>query len=107
MLPKSERLTQEDFKVIRPKVFFRGVLFEAACAPSSVLKFACVISKKKIKTAIGRNTIKRKVLTAVREVKQTTAIKNMYIVFYIKAIPNETQYTTIKEEIIKAFATLQ
>lgn len=104
MLPKKERLTKEDFKDIHPKVFFRGMLFDAASTPSSSLpKFACVISKKKIKTAVGRNSIKRKVLTAIREVAPK---KQHSVIFYIKAIPKETSYSQIKEEISKAFDTL-
>ncbi len=107
MLPKSKRLNKEDFKRARPKVFFRGDVFDASLFLSPIRKYACVITKKRVKTAVARNMLKRKVLTAVREMHQeTTKQEKDYIIFYIKAIPKETSYTLIKEEIRKAFDTL-
>lgn len=107
MLPKSKRLKQEDFKGVRPKVFFRGDLLEAAYIPSSLQKFACVITKKRVKTAVARNTLKRKVFAAVRSLTTNQSInKTGFMVFYLKAISQDTPYQKIEEEIRKAFATL-
>ncbi len=104
MLPKSERLTKEDFKQARPKVFFRGEFFDVALLPGEISKFACVISKKKVKRAVDRNIIKRRMLEGV---KGRTLLKPQYIVFYIKTKALEAKYQTLCEEISKAFATLQ
>ena len=103
MLQKKKRLTKEDFKVIKPKIFFRGVLFDVAFAPSLDQKFACVISKKKIKTSVSRNSIKRKVLSVINELNPQ---KKGFFIFYIKTIPKTTSYALVKEEISKAFDTL-
>ena len=104
MLPKSERLTTQDFQKIKPKIFFRGDFFDIGYVSSSIQKFACVISKKKIKTAVNRNKVKRMIFTALKESKPLQI--NHYI-FYIKTKAEGLPYKTIKEEISKAFATLQ
>ena len=105
MLPKSLRLTKEDFKKGHPKVFFRGDFLEAAYIPSTTRKFACVITKKRVKTAVARNTLKRKVFTAVNQLRKTTT-NTGFIILYLKAISKETPYLHLKEEIKKVFATL-
>ena len=107
MLPKSERLTQEDFKGVRPKVFFRGGLFEVSYIPSQSQKFACVITKKRVKTAVARNTLKRKVFSAIKNNKGDLEKKKKgMLIFYLKVIPKDTPYLHLEEEIRKAFATL-
>ena len=104
MLPKSERLTKQDFEGNRPKVFFRGNFFDVAIIPTDTQKFACVISKKKVKRAVTRNLIKRRILSAVKENKPE---KKGHFIFYIKSNAEGVAYSIIKEEISLAFATLQ
>lgn len=103
MLPKPERLTKEDFQGSRPRVFFRGELFEVAYTSHLSQKFACVIAKKRVKTAVARNSIKRKLFSLLETIKPE---KQGFFIFYIKAIPKETTSSQLKEEILKAFATL-
>ncbi len=107
MLPKSKRLNKEDFKGVRPKVFFRCEFFDVASTPSLHTKYACVITKKRVKTAVARNTLKRKTLTAIWELEnKNPSQSNHHFIFYIKAIPKETPYALLQEEIKKVFDTL-
>ncbi|MEN9881174.1 MAG: Ribonuclease [Candidatus Parcubacteria bacterium] len=103
MLPKMKRLTKEDFKGARPKVFFRGVICDIAHIESENQKFACVISKKKIKKAAARNAIKRKVYHSLEAIQPQ--VKGLFII-YPKSIPKITPYSHIHDEIMRAFATL-
>lgn len=111
MLPKSERLSKDDFISIHPKVFFRGEYFDVASTPSLQRKFACVISKKRIKTAIARNKVKRHIFNAVQEIFSQNASlpkeKQQHIIFYPKPTAKNIDYQTLYKEISKVFATLQ
>jgi ribonuclease P protein component len=103
MLPKSERLTKEDFTISRPKVFFRGELFDVAFIALPTQKFACVISKKTLKKAVDRNTVKRRILNALHTTKTTSPDS---FIFYPKKTSIEARYSHLYKEIEKAFATL-
>jgi ribonuclease P protein component len=102
MLPKKERLTKEDF--MGPKVFFRCDLLDISYIPSPVQKFACVISKKTLKKAVERNSVKRRVLAAITEHKPH---KVASFIIYPKKTALDAPYSSINEEIRKAFDTLQ
>lgn len=104
MLPKSKRFTKEDFQGKRPKVFFRGELFDVAALTLATQKFACVTSKKTFKRAVDRNLIKRRIFNILRSTTYTT---NSYsFVFYPKKISITTPFTHLQKEIKKAFDTL-
>lgn len=103
MLPKSERLTKKDFVGLRPRIIFRGTFVDIAASPAQLSRFACVIAKKRIKRAVDRNRVKRKIYHIIREVKPETS--NLVIV-YPKITTLSGQFSNIKEEIAKAFATL-
>lgn len=103
MLPKSERLTKEDFKGLRPKVFFRGELLDIAYIPSKSQKFACVVSKKTLQRAVDRNLIKRRVYECIAEI---AVVQPYYFILYPKKIALSTPYSQLYKEILKAFATL-
>lgn len=104
MLPKSERLTKEDFATTRPKVFFRGDLFDVSYIKTPTQKFACVISKKTLKRAVDRNKIKRRILSSLATIK--TNFSESFI-FYPKKVILKAPYSQINKEIHKVFATLQ
>ena len=104
MLPKSKRLTKEDFTGLRPKVFFRGELIDVAYTLSPTLKFACVISKKTLKRAVDRNLIKRRCMESVKNLNPS---KTSYFILYPKKTTLSSTYQQLHEEISKAFATLQ
>lgn len=103
MLPKSKRLTKEDFKDSRPKIFFRGEFFDIATLPINPSKFACVIAKKTLSRAVDRNTLKRKIFAIVGNSK----IKSSYsFIIYPKKTSSTIPYSQLEEEIRRAFATL-
>ncbi len=103
MLPKSERLTKKDFVGLRPRIMFRGTFVDIAVSPAPQSRFACVIAKKRIKRAVDRNTVKRKVYHSIRTVQP----KNPYLVIiYPKISALSGKFSNIQEEISKAFATL-
>lgn len=107
MLPKSERLTKEDFARNRPKVFFRCELFDIASFPSPALRFACVIAKKTLKKSVERNSVKRKIMSAIQEIlTEDNAIKKQALVFYPKKISYTASYALLVDEIKKAFISL-
>ena len=119
MLPKTKRFTKEDFVGKRPKVFFRGTLFDVAGLLSaqsgktselpnssvnkSTQKFACITSKKTLKRAVDRNLIKRRVFSIVQELVRPNGYS---IVFYPKKGSAIIPYSQLREEIQKAFDTL-
>lgn len=103
MLPKLERLTKTDFVGLRPRIIFRGTFVDIAVVSSEKSRFACVIAKKRIKKAVERNRVKRKIYHIIRDNKP----KSPYLVIiYPKITALSGNSTHIKEEIIQAFATL-
>lgn len=103
MLPKSERLTKSDFVGLRPRIIFRGTFVDIAISPAPRSRFACVIAKKRIKKAVDRNTVKRKIYHIIREIKPKSS--NLVII-YPKVTALQSSYAHMKEEIGSAFATL-
>lgn len=106
MLPKSERLTKKDFIGVRPKVFFRGTLFDVAILPSLLAKkrFACVIAKKTLKRAVDRNRSKRRIYAIVKKIPLT---KDYALILYPKKGIEASSYQDLLLEIQTSFATLQ
>ena len=103
MLPKSERLTKSDFVGLRPRIIFRGTFVDIAVVPAPLSRFACVIAKKRIKRAVDRNTVKRKVYHSIRDIKPKSP---HLVIIYPKITALHANYSHIKEEITSAFATL-
>lgn len=103
MLPKSERLTKEDFTTTRPKIFFRGELFDIAYCILPSQKFACVIAKKTLKKAVDRNRIKRRILSLV---KKFPLSEKYSLIFYPKKTSLTVRYSQLEEAIKEAFVTL-
>lgn len=104
MLPQSKRLTKNHFATNRPKIVFRGNLLDIAVVTgTSDTRFACIIAKKKIRKAIDRNKVKRKIYTILRgiEVKQP-----LYGIIYPKPQTVTTSTFSLQEELEKGFATL-
>lgn len=103
MLPKKERLTKADFTKIRPRIIFRGAFVDIATIPAPFSRFACVIAKKRVKKAVDRNLIKRKVYHSLQD--NRPIITNLVII-YPKITSLEGSYSQIKKEITEGFATL-
>ena len=103
MLPKPERLTKTDFVGLRPRIVFRGSFVDIATVKAEKSRFACVIAKKRLKKAVERNRVKRKIYHILRDIK----LKNpSLVIVYPKITVLSGNSSHIKEEIITAFATL-
>lgn len=104
MLPKTERLTKSDFVGIRPRIAFRGTFVDISVVKTEGFsRFACVIAKKRIKNAVDRNSVKRKIYHIIKEVKP----KSPYLVIlYPKITALHANKVNLKEEISAGFATL-
>ena len=104
MPPKKRRLTKNDFKKGRTKVFFSNTLFDVATIQGVENKVACVISKKTIKKAIDRNKEKRRFLNIIyKSIKNKNHIS---LVFFPKKTTHLVTNEKLKEEIDTFFATL-
>lgn len=103
MLPKSERLTKTDFVGLRPRIVFRGTFVDIATSQAATSRFACVIAKKRIKRAVDRNSVKRKIYHIIREIKPKSP--NLVII-YPKVTALHASQTHIREEIGSVFTTL-
>jgi len=103
MLPKLKRFKEEDFIGTRPKVFFRGTVFDCAKILLPSQKFACVIAKKTIKRAVDRNRIKRRIFNTIRNISIDSTDS---FIFYPKKGSQEVPQKILNEEINQAFATL-
>jgi ribosomal protein L34/ribonuclease P protein component len=67
MIPKESRIKASEFKGIKARLTYRGALFDVSTAPSEKVKFAVIISKKRIKRAVDRNRAKRKIYALFRQ----------------------------------------
>ena len=103
MLPKSKRLTRDDFSKFQKRTTVRANYFDVTISPSKETRFACVVAKKRIKLAVDRNTVKRKIYSALQDVN----LKSPHLViFYPKQNAHNAPYKSLYEEIHKVFATL-
>ncbi len=103
MLPKLKRITTQDFKGKNARPVYRGALFDLSISPSDTSKFACIISKKRIKRSVDRNKVKRRVYSSLQDATPRTP--SLVFVYPTKNALYAPQ-TAIKEEIMRAFATL-
>lgn len=105
MLPKSERLTKSDFVGLRPRMFVRGTFVDIAGISTTepFSRFACVIAKKRIKKAVDRNIVKRKIYHILQDFKPK---KSYLVIIYPKINCLTSSYSHIEDEIKKAFDTL-
>ena len=103
MLPKSERLTKTDFVGLRPRIVFRGTFVDIAISKTTTSRFACIIAKKRIKRAVDRNSVKRKIYHIIREIKPKSP--NLVII-YPKVTALHASQIHIREEIGSVFTTL-
>lgn len=103
MLPKTKRLSAKDFKGLKPCLLYRGSLFDISGVPSKTTKYACVISKKRIRRAVDRNKVKRRIYTTLQTI---TPSSPYYIIVYPTKHIFITSLEAMKSEFQKVFATL-
>jgi ribonuclease P protein component len=103
MLPKSKRLTKEDFTATRPKIVFRGELFDIAVVSLPSQKFGCVISKKTLKKAVERNLVKRRIFAILETINLEV---NSSFIIYPKKTSLTAPYSHLKNTLEQVFVTL-
>jgi ribonuclease P protein component len=103
MLPKSKRITTQDFKGKKTRLAYRGAFFDLSVCASETSKFACIISKKRIKRAVDRNQVRRRVYASLQGMETKHPV---YVFIYPTKNALHAPKAAISEEIRKAFATL-
>ena len=103
MLPKSKRLTRDDFSKIKKRTTIRANYFDVIISSGSTTRFACVITKKRIKLAVDRNKIKRRIYSALSNIKLKSP---HFVIIYPKQNALNTSFKTLNNEIHKVFDTL-
>ena len=103
MLAKAKRLTTKDFKGSKPKIAYRGAFFDISLSPGTETKFACIVSKKRIKRAVDRNLARRRIYTLLKDINLSTP--SLVFVYPTKAMLR-APFASLKEELDTAFATL-
>lgn len=110
MLAKSLRFTEASFTISRPKIFFRGEIFDCAKIILVSRKFTCVVSKKTYKRAVDRNLIKRRVYSSIHSYLKAhhtiVGSQKESLIFYPKKNSLHVPYRVLDAEIHKLFATL-
>jgi ribonuclease P protein component len=103
MIPKSKRLSRYDFSKLHKRNIIRGNFFDIAVSPSKTTKFAVVIAKKRIKLAVERNRVKRKIYHLLKTISLN---KHYFIVIYPKHNICMAPLKSINDEMLSIFATL-
>lgn len=103
MPPKKERLTKKDFATLGRKSTLRGSFFDLAYVPATSPKVACIISVKRVKRAVDRNRIRRKLYRAW---SLLAPHKPYYVIMYPQANAVTTPLVTLREALSRALAEL-
>jgi ribonuclease P protein component len=103
MLPKASRVTTKEWKGVRARPVYRGALFDLSTAEGATTKFACVIAKKRIRRAVDRNKARRRMFAALEGISLSSP---KFVFVYPTKHILQAPFPTLKEETIKAFATL-
>lgn len=103
MPPRAERLSHNDFSNMLGKKLLRGDFFDISYSPSSFPKVACVISKKKIKKAVERNRLRRRMYHLFYELD---TVFPYTIVIYPKQEARYIAHDTLLEAFRSMFAKL-
>jgi ribonuclease P protein component len=103
MLPKSERLTKEDFKTLKTKIVYRGIFIDVAKTSHKEALFACIVSKKTLKKAVDRNKVRRRIYSLLKEKDLDPTLS---LIVYPKKESLIVPFIQLKEELQKVFATL-
>lgn len=109
MLPKQARLPREVFG----RYFTSGRRFQSQTltvihTPEATLKGAVVVSKKVAKSAVTRNTIRRRLYAALRQVATETGLVGVVIVVVkppLATLPRSAQHEALRallSQVVKA-----
>ncbi len=108
MLPKRSRLTTRELRALPREGVIRisSPYFSARVVPTpgSGGKFAVVVSKKVARSAVARNTLRRRLYAALREVGMPSfPIRG---VLYVKKEATEASFAVLREALEKSKKTL-
>lgn len=106
MPPQKERLTKSHLVSLTKggqKKTVRGVLFDTVYAPAETARVACVISTKRVKRAVDRNRIRRKMYHAWMMV---TPHKPYHVILYPQAHVLRVAQQTLQDELTHTLTTL-
>lgn len=98
MLPKSNRLSRNDFTNLSRLQTQVTPIFDVKFSPNDDFKVACIVIKKRFKKAVERNKVKRIIYTTIKE--GMIGKKGFYI-FYPKKEVLQYSYSQILENIKK------
>lgn len=98
MLPKSNRLTRNDFTNLSRLQTCVTPYFDVKLSTKDDFKVACVVLKKRFKKAVERNKIKRIIYRASKE---GLINKKGYYIFYPKKEIQSASYQDILNQIKK------
>ena len=105
MLPKKQRLSKNSFekvlkkgKIFSSEHFTLRILFSAE--KKDVLPSFAVISPKKIfKTAVARNSARRKVYSALASCPSVNSPRNVSALFFYRNAPKKKTFIDLQKEI--------
>lgn len=98
MLPKSNRLSRNDFTNLSRLQTCITPYFDVKLSPQEDFKVVCIVIKKRFKKAVERNKVKRIIYTAVRE---ELINKKGYFIFYPKKEIQNASYQDVLNQIKK------
>jgi ribonuclease P protein component len=103
MIPKTSRISREDFEKVMKKGGFLNSSFFTFRFLENPLKsthFSVVVSKKIAKTAVSRNKIRRRVYSIIK--KHTKELKKPYfITFFAKKGVETAKFNEVEQDILK------
>ena len=108
MLPRKNRVKRKQFEALLKESFLRHIPYFSMRSKrnnaSLPFSFAVVVSKKVIKTAVGRNLIKRRVRAIVEELHHARKEEwNTSIVLFLKKEGTTLSFKELKLQIQDVF----
>lgn len=108
MLPRKNRITRKDFpsrdmrgfRVFSP--LFSAVFYQTSGKSSLQSRASVVVSKKTAKTAVARNTLRRRFYDLLAPYFKDLPVPTM-VVIYPKIDAQKAPFSTLKSEVEKAF----
>ncbi|MHB1117972.1 MAG: ribonuclease P protein component [Minisyncoccota bacterium] len=107
MLPKKNRIPRKDFPADRRQGFrVFSPLFSGVVYPSSYgVRVSVVVSKKTAKTAVVRNTMRRRMYAAITPFLKRFP-RDVFVVLYPKAEVKQAPFSVLQKEIETALRKL-
>jgi len=105
MLPKSARLSREAFtKYFTSGRRFNNPELSIIYTPGTTLRGAAVVSKKVAKSAVTRNTLRRRLYATLRAVAAEAGVTGVVIIIAkpaLATLPREAQHQTLYQLLSK------